>query len=38
MWGEYLKANFEVADPEKHRQAIIKAIEECPYDAIAVDL
>ena len=37
MWGEHLKASFEVADPEKHRQAIIKAIEECPYDAITVD-
>jgi ferredoxin len=37
MWGEFLKANFEVTEPEKYRQAVIRAIEECPYDAITVD-
>lgn len=38
MWGELLKANFEVTDPEKYRQAVMKAVEECPYHAISVDL
>ena len=36
MWGEYLKASFEVAEPEKHREAVMKARDECPYDAITV--
>ncbi|MBA4396657.1 MAG: ferredoxin [Syntrophus sp. (in: bacteria)] len=36
-WGMYLKADFDVADPEKYRQAVREAAGLCPQKAISID-
>jgi ferredoxin len=35
-WGMYLKADFEVADPEKYQQAVSEAASLCPKKAISI--
>lgn len=35
-WGRYLKADFEVADPEKYQEAVREAAGLCPKKAISV--
>jgi ferredoxin len=35
MWGMYMKADFEVADPEKYQGAVREAAGLCPKKAIS---
>lgn len=37
MWGEFLKADFEVEKPEPFGAPIRKALDSCPTSAITVD-
>jgi ferredoxin len=36
-WGLYMRPNFEVKEPERHKALIGKAVEDCPVRAISVD-
>jgi ferredoxin len=36
MWGMYMKADFEVADPEKYQKAVREAASLCPKKAISI--
>ncbi len=36
MWGEFLKADFKVLQPERFKDPIQKAVDSCPTSAIAV--
>ncbi len=35
-WGLYMRAAFEVKEPERHKTLIQKAVEDCPARAISV--
>jgi ferredoxin len=37
MWGMYMKADFDVAHPEKYKKAVREAVGMCPKHAISVD-
>ncbi len=37
MWGEFLKADFEVAEPQRFNDPILKAIDACPAAAISIE-
>jgi ferredoxin len=36
MWGMYMKADFEVADPEKYQKAVQEAASLCPKKAVSI--
>ena len=36
-WGMYMKADFEVADPDKYQKAVQEAAGLCPQRAISID-
>ncbi len=36
-WGLYMRAQFEVKEPERYRHLVEKAIEYCPVKAICVN-
>lgn len=36
-WGMYMKADFEVADPDKYQKAVQEAAGLCPKQAISID-
>lgn len=36
-WGMYMKADFEVADPDKYQKAVREAAGLCPKRAISID-
>ncbi len=36
-WGLYMRAVFEVKEPERHKALIAKAVEDCPARAISID-
>jgi ferredoxin len=36
MWGQYLKADIEVVQPERLKNAIRNAVDSCPASAIAI--
>ena len=37
MWGEFLKSDFEVSQPERFKAAILHAVDSCPATAIAIE-
>ena len=37
IWGMYMKAEFDVPRPEKHRDSVLEAAGLCPKRAISVD-
>jgi ferredoxin len=36
-WGMYMKADFEVADPDKYQKTVQEAAGLCPKRAIVID-
>jgi ferredoxin len=36
-WGLYMRPVFEVGEPERYKDLIRKAVEECPARAITID-
>jgi ferredoxin len=37
MWGMYMKADFDVAHPEKYQKAVRETAGMCPKQAISID-